>query len=246
MRNALLIITALGMSACSGSSYTYAGYQIFDHFPLDGQRSWEYANDEITIDYKMEIRMSELETVNDDMKVHEFQYYNQDTGSLLMTVTWSSDSSNGVNIHGFQTFEDSGGGGTGGPGGPGGDDTGDTGLGSDAAGGPGGGAGSYDFTADPVQFGQAEMAPGDSVTSSGGGWNFTSTFESVEPCPNHWVGEDWDECLRFTLDDGVDGPGGAAIAGSYWIVPRYGIAWMQLEGDPDVWRLVKANWSPTE
>jgi len=240
MRYALLVMAALSMTSCSGSKYTYAGYQIFDHFPLDGQRSWEYANDDITVDHKIEIRMSELTTGGSGSTVvHEFQHYNQDTGSLLMTVKWSSDSSDGVLIHGFQVYDVDDGGGPGGPG----DDTGDT-------GGPGGDVtspgGEYNFAADPLVFGQSEMAPGESVTSSGGGWDFTSTFVGVEPCPNHWVGEDWDECLHFYLDDGVDGAGAAAISGDYWLVPRYGIAWIQLGGDSDVWRLVQANWSPDE
>jgi hypothetical protein len=213
MRLILVSLVPLGLLACN-PSYSYGGYKIFEHFPMDGHRSWEYASDDVSIEHKLEVRMNDEPIQVGDTLIHEFQHFNQATGEMLGAVQWSSDSVDGVMIHGYQTT------------------------------GPSGEVVNFD---DPVVFADASMAPDESVTSSAGGWDFTSTFESVEGCANHWVGDDWDSCLRFHLDDGDgDDATGAIFAGDYWLVPRYGIAWQATSGDSDTWVLVKADWEPAE
>jgi len=211
MRQILACLVPVGLLACN-PSYNYGGYKIFEHFPMDGLRSWEYANDDVGIEYKLEVRMSDEPIQVGDTIIHEFQHFNQATGEMLGAVQWSSDSVDGVMIHGYQTT------------GPKGD--------------------LVNFNP-PIKFADASMAPDEDVKTSGGGWDFTSTFVGVEGCPNHWVGEEWDSCLRFLLDDNDgDDAAGALFAGEYWLVPRYGIAWQQTTGDSDTWVLVKANWEP--
>jgi hypothetical protein len=230
---ATIALAALGLAGCS-PTYGYGGYQIYDHFPLDGQRAWEYANDDISIDHKIEVRMSETTVMKGDTEVFEFQFYNQSTGDKFMAVNWSSDGIDGIQIHGYQTWAiaDSGG--------DGGADSGDTGGGPGAA-----WADALETFEPPVVVADPEMAPGESVESSGGSWSFVSTFEAVEGCPNYYVGDEWNECLRLTLDDGDgDDMSGAPFAGSYWLVPRYGTAWMRLTGDAENWVLVDADWEP--
>jgi len=191
----------------------YSGYQIDDHFPLDGQRSWEYASDDHTVDYTLEVEMSEATTTNDGSTVREFTFFNMKSAAAVLTMGWSSDSSDGVRIHNIRTYADS----------------------SDTSRHDSG----YDFADSPIIFAEPEMAPGDFVVSGPDGWTFTSTFEAVEPCHNHWTGEEWNECLRFHLDDdGANTP----FAGDYWLVTRYGIAMMALDGEPDLWRLRLARW----
>ena len=84
-----------------------------------------------------------------------------------------------------------------------------------------------------------EMAPGASVVTTTGGWTFTSTLEASEPCPNPWV-EDWNDCLKMVLED--DGSG-SLVSGNYWLVPRYGVAWMRRTADADTWKLRDADWT---
>lgn len=92
----------------------------------------------------------------------------------------------------------------------------------------------------PIQVAEPEMREGQTVASSSNGQDYRSTFASVEGCANHWVGDDWDACARLN----VEGPG--PFAGSYWLVPRYGVAWMQLRDDPAVWVLKRAEWAPND
>ena len=231
---ALILLPALGLVGCDGDYY-YGGYQIYDHFPLDGQRSWEYANNDLSVTDHLEVRMLDTTVEQDGITVHEFQHFNDTTGDQILSVQWSSASTSGVQIHGYQTFDTGGGGGPGG----GGDDTG----GEDTGSAPPYPADLVSFDP-PILFADSEMAPDESVESSGGGWDFTSTFESVDPCPNHWVGDEWETCLRIRIDDGDgDDTTGAPFAGTYWLVPRYGIAWQQTTGDTDTWVLVRAEWA---
>ncbi len=96
----------------------------------------------------------------------------------------------------------------------------------------------------PLIFADDEMAPSDFVVTQTGGMTFTSTFVGVEPCPNYYVAE-WNECLRMELDDGDgDANAGSMLAGTYWLVPRYGIAWFQQTGDAEPWVLWKHSWTP--
>ncbi len=220
------MLASLALLGCSGSSYTYGGYKLYDHFPLDGKRSWEYASDDTSVDYKLEVVMSETTVMVDEIEVHEFQHFNSETGDQLLSVQWSSDSVYGILIHGYQTFAPGGGGG-------GGSDTGDT-------GGPAAMPEAVSFD-NPVTFADPQMAPGETVSTSAGGWDFESTFDAVEPCENHWVGDDWQECIKITLEGG-DAP----FAGEYWIVPRYGIAWQHTSDDSDKWVLVRAQWEATD
>ena len=206
----IALAAACGVKAPDGgdSAPSTGAYQLWDYFPLDGQRSWEYASDDMSVDHELVVRLAEGTTSAGDAVVHRLERYNEDTGAALGATLWSSDSVDGVQIHGYET------------------DAGDA----------------VDFP-EPVLFAPTHGDPGDAVESSAGGWDFTSTFEAVEPCPNHWVGEEWDSCLHLRLDDG---DGGAPFAGDYWLVPRYGAAWLRTTDDTDTWFLVKANWEPAD
>ena len=96
----------------------------------------------------------------------------------------------------------------------------------------------------PLLFADDEMAPGDAVVTETGGYTFTSTLVVSEPCENHFV-PDWDDCLKMTVDDG-DGNGseGSLVAGEYWLVPSYGVAWFRMTPDSENWRLWKHDWEP--
>ena len=92
----------------------------------------------------------------------------------------------------------------------------------------------------PIVFADAEMASGDTVETTNASGTFTSTFISLEDCPNHWVpatDEDVWECAHMELA----GPG-LGFEGDYWIAPRYGTTLFQRIQDPDKWNLLEAVW----
>ena len=96
----------------------------------------------------------------------------------------------------------------------------------------------------PIVFADDDMAPGQFVVTETGGYTFTATLQSSEPCPNHYV-PDWEDCLKLTLDDGDgDDSAGALVAGEYWLVPSFGTAWFRMTPDTDIWRLWKHDWEP--
>lgn len=185
--------------ACEADPPQHYGYDVTDHFPLDGERSWDYASDDTSVDHRLDAVLLDTVVERDDVSIHELSYRNSETGEQLLAVQWSSDTAYGVLIHGYE----------------------------DAS-----GVVSYD---DPVTFAEPRMDVGESVESEG----FTSTLVGLEGCPNHW-NEEWDGCLHMAID------GDAPFAGDYWLVPRYGTAWLQLRDDSDVWVLVKAEWWPDD
>ncbi len=203
---------SLGLSsvACD-ADYNYMGYSMYDYFPLDGSaRDWTYINEDQNITWSLFVEMQEPSMVgNVEQVVLEHSRY--DTSDLLMAVTWSSDSSNGVLIHGYENYE----------------------LGTSATFDP------------PVVFAEDHMAPGDTAVTSTGGYEFTATFDLVTGCATEWTtswGDD-DNCLKITLqdEDGMASTNGE-FTGSYWVVPRYGIAWWESDYYGGRWNLSHASW----
>lgn len=89
-----------------------------------------------------------------------------------------------------------------------------------------------------------KMLRGDSVTTeTNNGYTFTSTYIGPEDCPVNW-GNKWTDCVHIRLDDGDgDDMVGPIFAGDYWLVQRYGPAWMELSGYPGKWDLSDYDWS---
>ncbi len=89
---------------------------------------------------------------------------------------------------------------------------------------------------EPVLIAGDEMTVGDSVTSAG----FTSTFESIEPCPVLWT-DDWDTCAHMVVTG--SGPGSEDIVGDYWAVSNFNVVGLKLESDAAQWRLSDATFA---
>lgn len=100
----------------------------------------------------------------------------------------------------------------------------------------------------PVVFGPRQMLPDEVVTTSTNGYTFTSTLAAIEGCATYWA-EGWgdENCLRLELDDGDGDPAtNGEITGTYWLVPEYGIALMQLGAYTGTWSMVDWEWSDQE
>ena len=219
--------------------YGYAGYDMVDHFPLDGERAWVYTNEDI--EWKRNVEMTDDVITEETTTIRTFEYWQSDAlgakANLLMTLDVSSDTYDGIQFHGYEVIADPVDWDTGSGSGEGGD-TGTTGWGP---------AETVDFDP-PLVVADAKMAPGDSVETSTAGSTWTSTFKYQEECPNNWIaGENTWSCLYIELEDGDgDIESGSKVSGRYWLAPRYGMSWFHWAGESDKWVLARAEWSEGE
>ena len=104
MRPAWIGLIAL-CTACGPDTdrYTYGGYDMPNHFPLDGSRLWEYLSDADDENYTLEVEKT-TSTIVSDYEVISLEHTNGDTVTSLFEVNWSSDSIMGVKIHGYEDF----------------------------------------------------------------------------------------------------------------------------------------------
>lgn len=87
--------------ACNSSTSTYNGHSTYEYFPLDGERSWKYAMDNDSAGYLLEVE--KMATADQGgTEVVTLEYRKEDTGDLLYTVDWSSDSAGGILIYGYE------------------------------------------------------------------------------------------------------------------------------------------------
>lgn len=96
----------------------------------------------------------------------------------------------------------------------------------------------------PVVVGQGRLWLGDSFVTTSDGFSFTSTLEAVEGCATSWAPSWEDEgCLRVSIDDGDGDPDtNGAFTGTYWVVPGYGVALMELDSSSGRWNLTNFRW----
>jgi hypothetical protein len=230
----------IALTGCTPEGPGYSGYDMVDHFPLDGsERSWLYTNS--AEEHKIFVEMA-AERIEEDVVVKTLEYWqtdpnNNQPSTLLYSIDWASDPIAGVRIYGYTFFSDP----------VQENDTGDSGDNADT---------SYSSTEEegdesntvafdpPIQLGDRRMIPGESIVTETGGATWTATFESTAACANDWVGgENTWTCLHIVLDDGDgDMSAGSPISGEFWTAPRYGLSWFQLTGDADQWILATAKW----
>lgn len=224
MRNALI---ALSLTACGTPAYQYAGYRTYEHFPLDGsERSWLYKHQEK--DFLMSVEKLPDPTQVGSKKIHTLRYAKEDPYQVLFSIKWSSDSTDGVEVHGYMVEESAN---DGGDTDDGEDTTGDTGMAGDVI------VGQWVEFSPPLQLTEFQMAPGDIVQSSAGGFDYTTTFEGMEGCPNDWR-DDWD-CMKLVIESTETDP--APFVGTWHLATRYGASLFQPQGDNYPWTLVTAD-----
>jgi hypothetical protein len=107
MTKSLLSLLALGLLApsCGGSTYNYVGYRMDKQFPLDGDREWQYLNDNEGVEHPIRVEKLSTPRMVDTIAVYTLEYYNEETGDIVRSVDWSSDSINGVLIHAYTHYE---------------------------------------------------------------------------------------------------------------------------------------------
>jgi hypothetical protein len=209
-----MFLTVLALVACGGSTTTYKGTQMSDFFPLDG-------------DVRQAFYTSEGGANGQDLVITKLLPTENIDGNEVVTLEYGleSDADGSIetvigavkwsNDDGIQIY-----------------------AWSEGAGG--------EFTVydPPVVVAKSTWLRDDPVETVTGGLTFTSTFVGFENCPVTW-GEEWDDCAHIRLDDGDgDDSVGPMFAGDYWLVTRYGIAWMQNTGTATYWDLKNHRYTP--
>lgn len=100
---AALALAGSAAGCKGGNRYGYSGFALYHYFPLDGQRSWEYVSDDFS--YKLVVEKTGVERKR-DFQIVQLDYSEQDPATqektLDYSIKWSSDSTNGVLVHGVK------------------------------------------------------------------------------------------------------------------------------------------------
>ncbi|MEQ1508069.1 MAG: hypothetical protein ABMB14_37920 [Myxococcota bacterium] len=159
------------VAGCGGDyGPQFNGSPVWQMFPFDGERTWDYINTDTTLPHKL-IGTSVLEPeVIGGVNVYTVQYVKECVGAdpacvegeLVRKIRWSSTVSDGVFIHGYDI-----------------------------------GAGIVDLVP-PVQVTEDTMERGDVLETESGGIVWSSTMNGIEQCPIKMTA-DWPECGSFTI-----------------------------------------------
>ena len=228
MRTSLTALALVATVGCASPTYEYSGYRTYDHFPLDGERYWNYQNP--NEDYLLDVTIDSTEFVG-NQAVRTLRYQNGSLDSVLYWIKWSSDSGNGVQIHGYMVEESAG---------SGADDAesgeGDTGE-------PSGDVitGEWVNYSPPIKVTDHQMTPGEVIESPTADATYTSTFAAVETCGNNWADTDWD-CLKITIesDEALPPP----FVGTWHWATEFGTSLFQPQDSLEPWILTDFEWSP--
>ncbi len=99
----LLLCGAL-VACTSGGTTTYQGHNTYDYFPIDGERTWLYTPDADAaspdVSYNLFVEKIGSGSAG-TTETATLEYRNNDSGSLLYEIVWSSDAADGVLIHSY-------------------------------------------------------------------------------------------------------------------------------------------------
>lgn len=207
-----LPLSVLTTTGCAGGGSQYNGTSMAEYFPFDGGRHGEFVNNDSTVPYHLLTEKLEPTELDEDSRETATFEVSKDDGTLLYAVKWSVRSNQAVRIEAWADYS--------------------AGVGA-----------AFTVFDPPIDVVDAFMQIGDTTETSTGGMNFTGTYVGPEDCPVLWGGLDWEDCAHIKLDDGDgDDSAGPKFAGDYWVVARYGQAWMQLTGDAEAWKLSDYVW----
>jgi hypothetical protein len=212
----------IGLGGCGGGltdPIGFGGFTMTEFFTYDGERVWEFINEDIYLDYILIAELSQESELLDDnfTRVYTIDYFkdciNTENGCVedefIRSMRWASNDTYGTFIHGYQL------------------------AGEDAV--------NFD---PPIKITKTKMKREDSVQTESNGLTWTSTLIQLEGCPVQWA-VDWDECARFELDDGDDDLAtGSPVSGTFWAVTGYNVVAMEWPDEPGRWELLKHTFEP--
>lgn len=204
-----------------------SGEELWQHFPFDGVRTWEYISTDLSLSYKLIGQMREEDPdseVNAEHNVYHIDYSTDCVaadpecvdGEVIRTVAISSDY-DGVWIHTFAQ-------------------------------------GSATVTFDPpLVVAPDEVKVGEVVETTTDGIKWNSVLVGFEPCDGfvRMQGESFkaSNCsAHLTLSDGDNNPDtNYGLAGDYWVARGLGIVGISLDGDDGaIWGLSKMICEPDD
>jgi hypothetical protein len=212
---------------CEPTPPTYNGFVMEDFFPFDGDRTWEFVNDDPTLSYHV---IATLDPVfeaaeNGAQHIYTINYtiecFAEDPSCVtgdpfrVRAIRMSSDQSFGTLIHSV--------------------DFTDTGI----------------ETFDPkIELTGKNGKPGDVWTTDTAGFTFASRFDHKADCDVPYT-DQWTDCVTILVDgDGTDNvanvEGGHPLFGEWTAVTGYNVIQFQWRDDPQPWRLLSQSWETIE
>lgn len=197
------------------------GESLYEHFPFDGVRTWEYISTDLEISYKLKGDMRADDPnpdVSADFNVYHIDYSTKCVaadpdcvdGALVRSIGVSSDVTNGVLIHSFVQ-------------------------------------GSVDISYDPpLVIAPRETKVGQEIETFTDGITWTSTLTGYETCEGivNMQGDQFTSanCAAHIVLEDADSNADTnyGLAGEYWVSIGLGIIGLSLEGDDgQIWGLSK-------
>ena len=218
----------LMLAGCPAPPPSVGGEGLWQHFPFDGSRTWEYISTDTDLSYKLVGKMRAEDPdpeVSEDYNIYHIDYSTKCVSAdpdciddeIVRTLGISSDVTNGTLLHNFSQ-------------------------------------GSADLTFDPpLVIAPKESKVGEAVATATDGTTWNATLIGFEPCDNvvRMQGDDFAiaNCsAHLLLEDADTNPDtNYGIAGDYWVAKGLGIAGISLEGDDEhVWGLSKLTCEETD
>lgn len=170
---------AVGLGGCGGYNQEFGGSPVWQMFPFDGERTWDYISTDTALPYKTIVTSVDEPEVVGGTNVYALTYVTEcfgasETcvdGTVIRRMQWSSTVSDGVFIYSY--------------------DSGD----------------GYVELDPPLHFAEDSAKKGDAIVTETAGATWTSTMQGIEACPIRLTA-DWPECGLFevTVDVGEGYP----------------------------------------
>jgi hypothetical protein len=234
MRNLLpaaLAVVLLAGCPPKQNPFGYGGTLMYEFFPFDGLRTWEFISTNEELAYSLVAIMQEADPEAKEPKDGISRYTVDYTkhcrgadatcfeGEVIRTITWSSDIQEGVRIHDYEDPS----------------------------------SGLIEFEP-PILIAPEKMERDEEAVTDTGGFTWTSTLLGTESCPVK-MNVDWTDCVHFSLDDGDgDDSTNPGLVGEYWAIVGYNVVTVQLNSDMVIvddeevgqWQLSSHNCEPLE
>ena len=204
--------TALAVAVLTGcppkqNPFGYSGTLMYELFPFDGIRTWEFISTDEELAYSLVGTMREQDpdakVPKDGATLYTIDYTKNcrgadagcTTGEVLRSITWSSHIEEGVRIHDFEDAN-----------------------------------GLVEYNP-PIVVATAKMERDDVAETKADGYTWSSTLKATEACSVQ-MNVDWPDCVHFTLDDGDgDDTTNPGLVGDYWAIAGFNVVTFQLVSD---------------